>query len=221
LFLTPALLCMAANRLFTEGKFADALQKYARALELDADNPILRFNSGDALYRQQQLDKAREQFAKAGSANDLGLSARAHYNMGNTYLQEGNADAAIEEYKNALRCDPSDPLAKRNLEIAQKRKQSQQNNQQQSDKQQDQKDKQQQSQPQQDQQKGSKDQQAKPQESQQRQGEQQKQQQAQAMPMTPEEARALLRQAAYEDSQVRREIARVVPETTQVTGKDW
>jgi tetratricopeptide (TPR) repeat protein len=218
LFETPALLCRAANRLFTEGKFADALQRYARALELDADNPILHFNSGDALYRQQQLDRAREQFAKAGSANDLGLSARAHYNIGNAYLQEGNADAAIGEYKNALRCDPSDQLAKRNLEIAQQSQQQKQLD----DKRQDQKhQKQQQNQPQQDQQEGSKDQQSKPQESQKRQDEQQKQQQAQAMPMTPEEARALLRQAAYEDAQVRREIARVVPQTTQVTGKDW
>ena len=39
--------------------------------------------------------------------------------------------------------------------------------------------------------------------------------------MTAEEARALLRQAAYEDAQLRRALARVVPPATETTGKDW
>ncbi|MBM3472798.1 MAG: VWA domain-containing protein [Armatimonadetes bacterium] len=202
LFETPSLLCKAANRLFTEGKFGDALQRYMRALDLDPDNPVLRFNSGDALYRQQQFDKAREAFAKAGAASELGLAGRAHYNIGNSYLQEKKLDEAIEEYRNALRCDPGDALAKRNLEIAQKMKQQQQKQQPQ----------QQQSQ-----------QQPQPKSSQQQQQQrpQERKQPAQSVPMTPEEARALLRQANYEDAQLRRQLARVVPPAPEMMGKDW
>ena len=209
LFETPSLLCKAANRLFTEGKFADALQRYMRALDLDPDNPVLRFNSGDALYRQQQFDKAREQFAKAGAGANLPLAGRAHYNIGNSYLQEKNLDGAIEEYRNALRCDSTDPLAKRNLEIAQKMKQQQPQQQKNQEQQQKQQQKQQQSR-----------QQPKPKDSQQQQSEPRKQQ-AQSVPMTEDEARALLRQANYEDAQLRRELARVVPQAAEVTGKDW
>jgi Ca-activated chloride channel family protein len=221
LFETPSLLCKAANRLFTEGKFADALQRYTRALDLDPDNPILRFNSGDALYRQQQFDKAREAFGKAGAGGGLGLSGRSHFNIGNSYLQEKKLDEAIEEYRNALRCDSSDGLAKRNLEIleiAQKMKQQQQKqppqqqkDQQRQQKQQDQRQNQQQPQPKDSQQ----------QQQQQQKESQERKQQAQAMPMTPEEARALLRQANYEDSQLRRQLARVVPPEPEMTGKDW
>jgi len=218
LFTTAATLCRAANRLFGEGRFPEAFQRYARALELDPGNPILQFNSGDALYRQRQFDQAREQFSKAGSASDLTLAARCHFNIGNSHLQEGDLDAAIEEYKNALRCDPDDPLAKRNLEIAQKMKQQrpQQQNQPQGKQQQQQ---QQESRPQPNEQQREK-QQPKPRESQQ--GQQNaRSQPSQAAAMTAEEARALLRQAAYEDAQLRRALARVVPPATETTGKDW
>jgi len=215
LFETPSLLCKAANRLFTEGKFAEALQRYTRALDLEPDNPVLRFNAGDALYRQQQFDKAREAFGKAGASGGLQLAARAHYNTGNSYLQEKKLDEAIEEYRNALRCDPSDALAKRNLEIAQKMKQQQQKQQPQQDKNQQQQQKQQnQQQPQ------PKDSERQQQQQQQKES-QERERQAQSVPMTPEEARALLRQANYEDAQLRRQLARVVPPAPEMTGKDW
>jgi len=218
---TAAALCRAANELFQQGKFSEALEKYGRALGVEPDNPILHFNSGDALYRKGEFEKAREHFADAASGAPPEMAGAAHYNAGNAYLREGNTDAAIEEYKNALRCSPDDGLAKRNLEIAQKRKQQQpqQDNQQDRDQddKQDQRDQQSQDQQQEQQQQEQKPQQ----QSGDRQQEQAQEQQAQAMPMTPEEARALLRQAAYDDAQLRKEIVRLMPEATETTGKDW
>ncbi len=220
LFETAAALCRAANELFEQGKFAEAFDKYTRALGLDPDNPILHFNSGDALYRKGEFAKAREHFAEAASGAPPAMAAAAHYNAGNSHLREGDLDAAIEQYKNALRCNPRDQLAKRNLEIAQKMKRQQQR-----DDQQDQQRDQQQSRDRENQQEpprdGEKDKQ-KPR-PQNRDGDEQKgrPQNAQAMPMTPEEARALLRQAEYEDAQLRKEIVRLMPKPTETTGKDW
>jgi hypothetical protein len=44
---------------------------------------------------------------------------------------------------------------------------------------------------------------------------------AAAAPMTPDEARALLRQAQYDDAKQHREIVRAMPPTREKTGKDW
>ncbi|MBM3499833.1 MAG: VWA domain-containing protein [Armatimonadetes bacterium] len=222
LFETPSLLCRAANRLFAEGKFGEALQRYVRALELDPENPILRFNAGDALYRQKEFEKAREHFGRIDAAGNLPLAARAHYNTGNSYLQEQKLDEAIEEYQNALRCDPGDALAKRNLEIARKLKEQQSpQDQSRKDRKQDEKEQKQQDsrqnqrQPQPSEEKPPPEPQASPEE---KGGERQA---AQAVPMTEDEARSLLRQAAYEDAQLRRELSRVMPRDTAVTGRDW
>lgn len=214
-FQTAASLCRAANELFEKGNFAEAFERYGRALGLDPDNRVLHFNSGDALYRQGDFEKAREHFGKAAAGADPQLAAASHYNAGNAYLSEGKIDAAIEAYKNALRCNPHDELAKRNLEIAQKMEQKQQQQKDQQDEQQD--GDQQRKQPQ--------DQQDEQQKPQPQSGEEQQEQAqsppAQATPMTPEEARALLRQAAYDDAQVRKEIVRLMPQPTATTGKDW
>jgi len=199
LFQTAASLCRAANRLFEQSKFAEALDRYARALQLQPDDPLLRLNSGDALYRQGKFAEAREEFAKAAAGGGYRVASAAHFNSGNAFLREQNIDSAIEEYKNALRCDPANALAKRNLELALRMK------------------KQQQKQPNQQQQN-----QNRPPPSRNQQQQQVAQpRQARATPMTPEEARALLRQAQYEDAKLRREIARAVPRTAQTTGKDW
>lgn len=222
LFETPSRLCRAANRLFTEGKFVDSLQRYLRALELDPDNPILRFNAGDALYRQQEYEKAREQFGRISAGSDLNLAARAHYNTGNSYLQEKKLEQAIEEYQNALRCDPGDARAKRNLEIARRMQQQQQQQQQSSQDPQEQEQDEQppQKRPDSSDQPRSDDRKPQPPSSEQEKSGKQPAQ-PQSVPMTEDEARALLRQAAYEDSQLRRELARVVPRAAESTGRDW
>jgi len=223
-FQTTAALCKAANRLFEEGKFGQALERYAKALDMDPDNPVLQFNAGDALYRDGKYEEARERFGKVGAARDRRLAGASHFNSGNSHLQEGKLDKAIEEYKKALRINPSDPAAKRNLELARKKKQEQpqqdkqegddedqqdQQDQQQSEDQQDKQDQQPQNQDEQDADEQDADEQ------------EQDAQEQQSAPMTPEEARALLRQAEYEDAELRREIVRTMPKPQKSTGKNW
>ena len=212
-FQTAAALCKGANRLFEEGKFAEALDRYVKALDMDPDNHVLQFNAGDALYRDGKYEEARERFGKVGAARDRRLAGASHFNSGNSHLQEGKLDQAVEEYKKALRINPSDPLAKRNLELAQKKKQEQpQQDQQDSDN-----DDQQQSEDQQDEQ----EQQPENQDEQDADQQEQDAQEQRPAPMTPEEARALLRQAEYEDAELRREIVRTMPRPQKSTGNNW
>ncbi len=219
-FRTAAGFCQAANRLFHQSKFAEAFERYARALQLEPDDPLLHLNSGDALYKQGKFAEAREEYAKAAAGAPPRLGSAAHFNSGNAFLSEKNLESAIDEYKNALRCDSSNALAKRNLELALKAKQQPQQQPQNQQNQNQQNRNQQQSKPQ----PQKPDQKPPPQPPQQKQGPQQQPaqpRQAQATPMSPEEARALLRQAQYEDAKLRREIVRPVPPSKQKTGKEW
>lgn len=77
------------------------------------------------------------------------VSSKAFYNMGNIAFVQKNYKAAIDAYKDALRLNPEDESARRNLRIAQLQKNDDNQNQQNQQDQQDQQDQQQQQQQQQ------------------------------------------------------------------------
>lgn len=107
------------NQLYQKGKYKDASIRYAQALKKDTANTIGHFNLGNALYKQKQLDAARNNFnAAAKKATSASDKSRADYNIGNTYMDEKKWEDAIEAYKNALRKNPQDADAKYNLAYA-------------------------------------------------------------------------------------------------------
>ena len=150
LLLSCALLCVAwtdslrsqvveGNRLFSEGKFSDAVESYGQALVDHPDSPLLNFNMGTAHYKAGKYTQALSSFSRvqAGSENsdkDSERAARTAYNMGNTQYQMGaqaeeqNPQAALVAYTNALAsyrralgADPTDQDAKFNYEFVAKR----------------------------------------------------------------------------------------------------
>lgn len=105
------------NRLFKEGKLEEAVQCY---LEAQAENPErleLRFNLGDAFYRQEAYDKALQEFERALESRDKALLAKSYYNIGNVNFRQKRLGEAAEAYKRALALDPDDLDAKINLEL--------------------------------------------------------------------------------------------------------
>ncbi len=104
------------NRLYEEGRFAEAHEKYLEALLADPDSPIIRFNDGNALYRGEDYESALESFRAAVEGGDPELAAAAWYNLGNTLYRQGALPESLEAFKQALRADPADPDAKHNLE---------------------------------------------------------------------------------------------------------
>lgn len=63
----------------------------------------------------------RESLAEFTALLDEGVRTGAlHYNIGNTYVRLGDVGRAIAHYRRALRLDPGDEAARKNLEVARK-----------------------------------------------------------------------------------------------------
>ena len=107
-----------ANRLYAEGRYAEAQVKYLEALRADPSSPVIRFNEGNALYQSQEYQRALEAYRDAIESGDPGLAPGAWYNVGNSFFRQQQLEASIEAYKQALRIDPNDDDAKHNLERA-------------------------------------------------------------------------------------------------------
>jgi Ca-activated chloride channel family protein len=125
------------NRLYRDGRYAEAVAAYQAALEDGDDSPVLRFNLGTALLRLGRYAEAEPHLRAALDAVDTEVREPALFNLGNRFLEEGRAaadpqarqrllDAAAEAYRRALRLDPSSGDAKWNYELAlQEQQQSQ------------------------------------------------------------------------------------------------
>lgn len=156
------------NKAYEKKNFKEAEISYRKSLQKDSTYFRGRFNLADALYKQQQYEKA------AGIFNDLSqkdidkkTKAKVYHNLGNSILQNAlSSDTispqnkqeklkqSITAYKNSLRNQPEDKESKYNLEYAKKlltriQQQKQQQQQQQQNKQQQQKQQQQKQQQQQ------------------------------------------------------------------------
>lgn len=154
------------NKLYTEHKFVEAASIYEQALKENPQSTSAIYNLGLAQLRQVTnpadstpkakalIENARKNLTEAASRAKTrpGIAAKANYNLGNLEFNTNQFEKAIQYYKQALRIDPNDNNARRNLRIAQKKLQQQKQ-----DKQQNQQQKQ--DQQKQDQQKQNKDQQ--------------------------------------------------------------
>lgn len=164
---------------YMRGNHPQALQAFERAATARPQDPAVRFNIGDGLYKNGKYDEAATLFRALGSDGASPLAAPSRFNLGNSLYQKQDYRGAIDAYRDALRVAPGDADTRRNLELALRalREQEEQKKRQQQDKQK----------------KGKQDQ--KDQKSQQKQGQDQdkqqsrngKQQQGQQRPKTPEE----------------------------------
>ncbi|HEY3176154.1 MAG TPA: tetratricopeptide repeat protein [Candidatus Polarisedimenticolia bacterium] len=113
------------NRLYGERRFKEALEKYRQAQALDPASPGVHYNIGNVLYQAGQFDKAYEEYRQAFAAREKALAEGARFNAGNTHLARKNWEEAIRNYQEALRLQPEDVDAKRNLELALRQMQEQ------------------------------------------------------------------------------------------------
>jgi Ca-activated chloride channel family protein len=116
------------NRLYRQGRYAEAVEAYQAALAKGDPSPTLHYNLGTALLRLGRRREAEEHLRAALASVDPEARERTLYNLGNRYLEEGSEatdenartpllDAAADAYRDALRLDPTDSDAKWNLEL--------------------------------------------------------------------------------------------------------
>lgn len=154
----------AGNKLYEKGDYLGAIKKYQDALKENPSSNVARFNLGlsqinigsnpadTSATAKNMLNQGMnylEQIAKTGNQNPS-LAAAANYNLGNVAFNSEDYTKALGYYKQALRLNPDDDKARRNLRITQLKLQNQddnkddnkqdQNQDQQKDDQQDQKD---------------------------------------------------------------------------------
>ncbi len=130
------------NKLFTERKYSEAAKKYEEALGVNSLSAVSRYNLGLAQIKQvtnpqdttpkskSLLDGARKNLESVAALakEKPGLASKANYNLGNLEYNTKEYKNAIEYYKQALRINPEDESARKNLRIAQKQLQNQDQN---------------------------------------------------------------------------------------------
>ncbi|MFN2443085.1 MAG: tetratricopeptide repeat protein [Thermoanaerobaculia bacterium] len=122
---------------FEEKDPSTAAQLFARAAEI-VDSSRAFFNLGTSLVENGELEPGTTALTKASEEGGA-VAADALFNRGNVALSADRLDEAIEMYAESLRIEPSMADAKRNLEIAlRKKEQKEQQQQQQQDQDQDQ-----------------------------------------------------------------------------------
>ena len=127
-------LAREGSRLYTEGKYDEAAEKYNQALVDDPDAGLLHYNLGAILYKQGKFGDAIGSYEKVPPApEDPQRAARVAYNVGNARFREGQAAAASDPktalakyaealvaYRRAMGADPGDLDVKFNHEFVQK-----------------------------------------------------------------------------------------------------
>jgi Ca-activated chloride channel homolog len=104
---------------FAEKKYAEAQKSFGTSATI-APSPTRSFNLGTSQIAAGNREAGSATIAKALA--DPWLRADALFNRGNSALAANAFDYAIRDYSDTLRLRPSDAAAKRNLEIALRRK---------------------------------------------------------------------------------------------------
>lgn len=225
------------NRLYEQGKktndesmFNEAAINYQKALQADKKSIEGKFNLADALYKQQQYEKAASMFQDiAGQAESKDLKSKAYHNLGNSLMKSQKYKESMEAYKQALKVNPDDMDTKYNYAYAKQMMQQQQQQQQQNqDKKDDKKDEKQEKQEQQQQdqkQDDKKDQNKDQQQQQQNQDKKDDKEQQQQQPkpdnkMSKEEAERMLKAVERDEKDIQEKL-RKVPGAKVKVEKDW
>lgn len=118
------------------GEYGEALADYTEAQVVAPESARLHYDIGDVLYKQGDYEGAAEAFTRALVTAPDDLAPLAAYNLGNARFRQQEFDSAVDAYRRSLEARPDDPDAKRNLELALRAIEEQQQ-QQQEDEQQD------------------------------------------------------------------------------------
>jgi Ca-activated chloride channel family protein len=120
------------NRLYGSEQYTDAINKYNEVLIERPQAPEPKFNKANGYYRLDDLGEAMDLYREAAAeSKDMSLVAKAKYNLGNCFFQQGSKQRdsdlqkALEDMKTSitywrqvLDIDPKNEKAARNIEVA-------------------------------------------------------------------------------------------------------
>ena len=103
---------------YARGNHPQALSAFERAAEARPQDPAVRFNVADGLYKNGKYDEAAALFRALGADPASPVAAASRYNLGNSLFQKKDYRGSIQAYRDALRVAPGDQDTRRNLEMA-------------------------------------------------------------------------------------------------------
>jgi Ca-activated chloride channel homolog len=107
------------NQLYQQGQFDAAQQAYAKALAYNTENPVAHYNNGNAQYRSKKLEQAVTSFdSTIHHTNKKVVKEKAFYNKGVALAKQQKLEESIAAWKSSLKLDPTDKLARENLQKA-------------------------------------------------------------------------------------------------------
>ena len=128
------------NEYFNKKQYSKAEESYSRVLEINPNSQIAKYNLGSTMLRQRggnsEKDVARDSLisrylSDVGSNTSAPASLRAHsfYNLGTLAYDRQAYANSVNSFKQSLKIDPKDDQARKNLRMAQKKLQQNQQNQ--------------------------------------------------------------------------------------------
>jgi Ca-activated chloride channel family protein len=135
--LRPKRLTAEGRKQYELGNHEGALKAFEGASAARPADPRARFNLADSLYKTGKLDEAAAIYRDLGADPRAPLAGPARFNLGNALFQKQDYPGAVKAYRGALQARPDDEDTRRNLELALRALQKQEEEQQ---KQQDKKD---------------------------------------------------------------------------------
>ena len=103
---------------YARGNHPQALSAFERAAAARPQDPAVRFNVADGLYKNGKYDEAAALFRALGADPASPVAAFSRYNLGNSLFQKKDYRGSIQAYRDALRVAPGDEDTRRNLEMA-------------------------------------------------------------------------------------------------------
>jgi Ca-activated chloride channel homolog len=110
-----------AQEALSENDFASAEASYRKAVAKDPSNLTAKYNMGNLYYNKEKSLNAEQRLKEAAEiAATKPEKHRIYHNLGNSYMQQKNYQAAVNAFKDALRNDPTDEETRYNLALAKK-----------------------------------------------------------------------------------------------------
>jgi Ca-activated chloride channel homolog len=103
---------------YARGNHPQALSAFERAAEARPQDPTVRFNVADGLYKNGKYDEAAALFRALGADPASPVAGASRFNLGNSLFQKKEYRGALQAYRDALRVAPGDEDTRRNLEMA-------------------------------------------------------------------------------------------------------
>ncbi len=114
----PAWSVARGNYSFVRGRYQQATIQYLEGLKEEVHESWIHYNLGNVYNALGEGEAAYEVWSRAEQAKDNQLLFRLYYNRGHLAYQRGEYRRAYDNFREAVRRDPSSREAKINLELS-------------------------------------------------------------------------------------------------------